>query len=166
MKQPMSDETKAKLTYSGELLVFAILFLVLGILRLTKVMGYNDTRRLIFNYITLAGGIWGVIDFTWALISPKKRKRSSMIDKILMIPASITLIVLDIWCLMNASDSESFKNTFVLVVSILFFYFTISFTFQAIYHFYKPVPLLLEAIKEEEEEKANKDASNNEEQIK
>ena len=56
-KKKMSDETKAKLTYSGELVVIALIVLVMGILRLTGVRGYNHTFRMIFNIITTAGAI-------------------------------------------------------------------------------------------------------------
>ena len=42
MKKKLDDLTKAKLIYSGEILLFAIIFLALGVLFLTRVIAVQD----------------------------------------------------------------------------------------------------------------------------
>ena len=53
MKKKLDALTKAKLIYSGELIIIAVIFLVVAILKLTGVIPYNSTRHLVFNWITL-----------------------------------------------------------------------------------------------------------------
>ena len=72
----MKTETKVKLIYSGELVVIAIIAAVIAILKLTGVIPTNPTRLLIYNIITLAGGLWFIIDLVWTLKSEKRRKKS------------------------------------------------------------------------------------------
>ena len=92
----LSEETKTKLVYSGELIIIAIVFLVLGILKIVDVMKYNEQRRLIFNYITLVGGVWVISDFIWMLLSKKRRAKNCLLDKILNLPLGIYLLIFDI----------------------------------------------------------------------
>ena len=95
-KQKMSDEKKMKLIYSVELSVFALIFVVLGILKLTHVLGLGQNyRQYIFPYVTLAGGAWFIADFIWALCSKKRREKAPLIDKILVLPASAFVIGFD-----------------------------------------------------------------------
>ena len=49
---------KIKLIYSGELLAFALVFIVLGILELLKVIKLSERFQLIFKIITLVGATW------------------------------------------------------------------------------------------------------------
>ena len=88
----IDKEKKVKLIYSGELLLFAVIFLVFAILKITKVMGYSETRRIIFNWITIFGGAWGIADFIWAICSKKRQQRISMIDKVLLLPLAIFIM--------------------------------------------------------------------------
>ena len=151
MKKKMDALTKAKLIYSGELMIFAIVFLVLGILKFVGVMGSNATRLNVFNWITLFGGTWMMVDFIWALLDKKRQKRISMVDKCLHLPAGIYLIVFDLYCLIAKPGIDS--NICKYGVPIVFCYLAFSYTFEAIYHFKYPVPGLLNAIVEVDDDK-------------
>ena len=76
MANKLSEEKKVKLIYSGELIIIAIVFLVIGILRLVGVIQTSEKRLLIFNIITTLGGAWMIIDLVWALASERRRKKS------------------------------------------------------------------------------------------
>ena len=75
MKKKISEETKVKLIYSGELLIFALVFAAIAILKVLKVIPHNPTRTLVFNFITLAGVTWGLTDFIWTMASKRKRAK-------------------------------------------------------------------------------------------
>ena len=136
---------KYKLIYSIELIVIAIVFLVLGILKLTGLMKSHEVRTYIFIGITLAGGTWVIIDFFWTLLSKKRRKKQCLLDKILNLPIPLYIIPLDIYFLIAHPDLD----TFSIFVGAAFLYVFINYTFQAIYHYFKPLPSLLIAYEEE-----------------
>ena len=138
---------KVKLIYSGELLLFAVLFLVFGILKLTRVMGYNETRRIVFNWITIFGGAWGITDLIWALASKKRRPRISLIDKFLVLPLSLFIITFVFISLIAKPANDSF---YIISIGAAFLYISCVYIFESIYHYYKPVPGLLEEDEEEE----------------
>ncbi len=144
-KKKMSDMTKVKLIYCGELLIIAIIFLVLGILKLTGVMGTSSTRQSIFNWVTLFGGTWVIIDFIWFLASKKRRAKNSLLDKCLNLPLGPYLITFDLICLIT-TESEQF---YTIGTSIVFLYIFFSYAFQGVYHFFKPNPAMIEAAEEE-----------------
>ena len=143
----MDPHKKMKLIYSGELLLFAVIFLVVAILKLTGVMKYNETRRIIFNWITIFGGLWGITDFVWGLTSKKRRQRISLLDKALVLPLVLFIETFDFISLIAKPESESF---YVISIGAAFLYITVIYTFQAIYHYFYPIPGLLD---DEEEEK-------------
>ena len=146
----LSLETKIKLIYSGELAIFAVVFLVLGILKLLGIMAYDEGRRVLFNYITTAGGLWLVADLIWACASPKRRKRICLLDKFLNVPLGVFLLYFNITCF-----TQEVKDSYcVVMMSFAFFYVAINYSFQAIYHFYNPLPSLMEEIKNAEAEEA------------
>lgn len=147
----LNKETKIKLIYSGELLVFAILFVVFGILKFTKVMGYNPTRTLIFNIITLAGAAWGITDFIWAIVSKKRQQRISLLDKILILPLVLFMITYDIICLTTKQADEFY----LYMLGSAFLYVAVIYTFEAIYHFHHPIPGLFDDEDEEEKKDEN-----------
>lgn len=151
MKKKMDALTKAKLIYSGELMIFAIVFLVLGILKFVGVMGSNATRLNVFNWITLFGGTWIMIDFIWALLDKKRQKRISLVDKFLHLPAGIYLVTFDLYCLIAKPGIDSTICKYG--VPIVFCYLALSYAFEAIYHFKYPVPGLLNAIVEVDDDK-------------
>ena len=81
MKNKMDFETKAKLIYSVELGIFAVIFFVIAILKLTGVLGTNTVRAAIFNWVTLFGGTWLLVDLFWALFDKKRQKRIVSFNK-------------------------------------------------------------------------------------
>lgn len=173
MAKKLSDEAKIKLVYSGELIIIAIVFLVLGILKITGVMKYDGGRRVFFNWLTLLGGFWIIIDFIWCLVSEKHRKKNCLLDKILNLPLGIYLLTFDIYCLVGPELQESI---YVFGMCIVFFYVAINYSFQGIYHWFKPLPSLMEELrkveaqialeeqKEKELEEAKEASTNSEEQ--
>ena len=150
MKQKMDLETKAKLIYSVELGVFALVFLVIAILKFTGVIGTNATRLTVFNWITLFGGTWLVVDFFWAILDKKRQKRIAVIDKCIHLPAGLYLIAFDLYCLIGKPAIESPICRYA--VPIVLTYLGICYAFEAIYHFKYPVPGILDAIEEKPSE--------------
>ena len=148
MKKKMDALTKAKLFYSGELLLFAIVFLVIAILKFVNVIKYNSTRTTIFNWITIFGGSWIIADFIWALVSKKRRPKISLVDKCLHLPAGIYFIAFDLYCLIGKPQDE---NIYRYGVAIVLSYLCLCYLFESIYHFFYPVPGLLDAIEETDE---------------
>lgn len=142
----LDKETKYKLIYSGELALFAVLFAVFSVLKFTGVMGYNATRALVFNIITLAGGTWGIIDFTWAVCSKKRQQRISLLDKFLLLPLSLFIITYDLICFIAKPEPIFYSMS----IGAAFAYVAVVYCFQAVYHFYHPIPGLLEDDEEEE----------------
>ena len=104
-KEKMSLEKKTKLIYSGELMIFAILFLVLATLEILNVIGKKPITLNIFNFVTAAGGAWMIVDFFWVLFSKKRRKKNSLLDKALVVPATIFIAPLSIYQLANGITS-------------------------------------------------------------
>ena len=156
MKKKMDFATKAKLIYSGELLIISIVFIVVAILKLTDVFKYNPTRAIIFNWITIFGGTWIIADLIWAIVDKKRQKRICLIDKIIHAPAGIYLITFNLYCLI-AGASEKFYQTAIPVVLL---YLAACYIFEAIYHYKYPIPGLIE---EEENNKDNQEDSSKEE---
>ena len=148
----LSKETKIKLIYSGELLLFSILFLVFAILKFTNIMAYKETRRIIFNWITLFGGAWGITDFIWAINSKKRKQRISLIDKFLTLPLSLFIITFDLISLISKPSNDKF---YITMIGIAFVYVSAIYLFQAVYHFYRPIPGLLD---DEDDEKNNENS--------
>jgi len=156
MKKKLDAFTKVKLIYSGELIIIAIIFLVVAILKFTGVLGYNATRHLVINWITLFGGTWVIIDFFWGLFSKKRRKKICLLDKALHFPVGIYLIIFDLFCII-AKPSEPLVYRLGLPIAIS--YLCLSYIFEGIYHFYHPVPAILEAIEEVDEEEKPSESS-------
>ena len=159
MKKPLDILTKAKLIYSGELLAFSILFLVLGILILTGVIGVSDTKILILTILTLVGGPIMIFNFVHYCVSEKKRKNSSLLDILFLLPVPLVMIPVDILRFCGMIPNEAYPY----IIGITFLYITLAYTVEAIYHWFVPLPVLVEAAKEEEEEKAKE--SSNEDKI-
>ena len=155
MKKKLDDFTKMKLIYSGELLVFAVLFAVLGPLFLFEVITVADWKRWVFSIVTLLGGLWLIADFVWCLISGKRRKKNSMLDKVLVLPMALPVVVFDILAFVKGWVwLEEGVVYFRYALGIALFYYAIVYLFEAIYHFKHPVPMLLEEIEKAEAESA------------
>lgn len=152
MKKKMDFMTKAKLLYSGELALFAIAFLTIATLEFTKVIKISDKHHTIFNWVTMFGATWLIIDFLWALLSPKRRKRIAIIDKIIVLPVAVYLISFDLFCLITKPTNQL---VYQYGIPAVLAYLGLAYTFEAIYHFKYPVPGLLdieEKAKEEEKQ--------------
>ena len=147
----LDKETKYKLIYSGELALFAVLFAVFSVLKFTGVLGYNATRALIFNWVTIFGGAWGIADFIWAISSKKRQQRISLLDKFLILPLSLFIITYDLICFI-VKPEPSFYG---IMLGAGFAYVAVVYCFEAVYHFYHPIPGLLE---DDEEEKKDENS--------
>ena len=148
----MTIEKKNKLIYSGELVFFAIAFFVIGLLELLKVIVLSDRFQLIFKILTLVGATWLVADFFWTLLNKKRRANNDLLDKIIMLPLAIYLYGYDIAGFVVARPYEYYQ----VGVPVAFFYITCSYLFQGIYHYYKPIPLIVQAIEEETKDQEQK----------
>ena len=165
MKKKLSLETKTKLIYSLELIIIALVLIVFAVLKLTGVIPTKPTRLLIYNIITTVGGAYFIFDFIWVLVSKKKRAKSSLLDKILMLPGSFYLIAFDIICFIDKAKGVETDNQFVVIsISSVFLYIAAVYLFQGIYHFYHPIPMLEQAIEEALEEEKNKELEEQEAQ--
>ncbi len=143
------EQKKSVLIYCGELAIFSIIFLVIGLLILLGVIQIAGWKKYAFTFVTLIGGLWPIIDFIWVLASKKHRANISLLDKCLVLPVPLSLIPLDIWVLVNGIDNVE-TNVFKFGISIPLIYFALVYAIEAIYHYFKPLPLLLE---EEDEKK-------------
>ena len=148
----ISSEKKVKLIYSGELLFFAIVFAVIATLEITRVLHLKEWVLITFNWLTIFGGAWMIADFFWVFFSMKRRAKNSLLDKALLVPLGIFLIVFDIICFAKwGFKTDSSYDFRLYMMTGAFYYVTAIYLFQAIYHYFYPVPMMLEAIKEEEE---------------
>lgn len=153
MKKKLDDVTKMKLIYSGELLLFAVIFAVLGPLFLFEVITVADWKRWVFAILTLVGGVWFIVDFVWCLVSEKRRKKNSMLDKALVLPMALPVLVFDILAFVNGWVwLEEGVVYFRFALGIALCYYAVVYIFEAIYHFKHPVPMLLEELEKAEEE--------------
>lgn len=137
--------------YSIELAVFALIYLVLGVLILVSVIPLKGTFRHILIYVSLVASAWFIFDFFWTLFSQKRRKKSSLFDKTLLLPAIIGVVVVDI--LTFTMGFEESNDLHVYFTGAVLCYFALIFVIEAFYHLKHPLPILLE---EEEEEKESK----------
>lgn len=149
-KKKMDDLTKAKLIYCGELLLFAIVFIVLGILNILKVIVIKDWKETVFNWLTLVGGFVTIGDFIWLCFSKKRQKKNSLLDKILPLPLSVTLIILDLFALIQGGRSQDYYQ---YTIGGAFCYLALVYLFESVFHYIHPSPALLEALKEDSEKK-------------
>lgn len=148
-KEPMSIALKAKLLIQGEYLLIGLIFLVVGILKLTGVFPTNGYVRFrIFNFVTLLGSAWIMFDFLWSTFSKARRAKVDYIDKILVLPAGLAFYTFDLICLVRWN--EGILPYSAIVMGSVFCYIACVYIFQAIYHWFKPTKALLAAIAEDE----------------
>lgn len=149
---------KFKLVYSGELLLFAVIFIVLSVLFILKVIPIKDWKIWVFPIVTLLGGIWCIIDFIWFETSKKRKLKNSFIDKALPLPAALCLIPFDIYMLINNASlgaEEGYRSMFSLVIGIILGYYGLVYLFEGIYHYFVPAKACTYAYEEAlEQEKA------------
>lgn len=149
MKTKMNELTKAKLIYTIELGVFALAFLIIAILQFVHVINFGETHLRVINWITIFGASIGLLDFVWFFFSPVRRKKNSMLDKCLLVPLMIYILVFDIICFVNYDNPQ--LNLAQIMIPCALCYVTFAYTLEAIYHWFKPVPMLFEAIEEDKE---------------
>lgn len=145
-KKKLDELTKAKLIYSGELGLFAILFIVLAILVFTGVYQLSERRQSIFTWLTLVGGGIIVGDLIWLCLSKKRQKKNSWLDKLLPLPLPATLVCMDLYALINPGQPYLYYQ---IMMGGAFAYIGVLYSFEAIFHFYHPVPAILAAAEEE-----------------
>ena len=149
-KKKMDPEKKMKLIYSIELLVFSVVFLVLGILEMSNVIHISARYSLIFRWVTIFGGCWVLIDFFWAFFSKKRQKRVAIIDKIILLPLGLYLITYDIIGFALNPNIETTYAFYQFGMSGPFIYIACVYIFEGIYHWYHPVPGLLDGLNEKD----------------
>ena len=150
MKKPLDDLTKAKLIYSGELLAFCLVAIVLGTLTLTGVIGITENRVNWATWITLIGGSLVLGNSIWFFSSKKKRSKGSWLDTLTVLPVPLAMIPLDIIHFTTKAVPDS---AYQYIIPALLYYVAVVYVIQAIYHWFHPLQLLEEAAKEEDEEK-------------
>ena len=151
-KKKLDELTKAKLLLQGEYLLISIIFLVLGILKLAGVYNTSTVRGHIFNFVTLVGGIWTVTDFCWSTFSKKRREKVTYLDKVLALPLGLYLIAYN---LISIIIWNNVSQWYQYGIGFVFIYAFLMFSFEAIYHWFYPTKALLDAVKEDEQEKSN-----------
>ena len=144
MTKKLSEKTKIKLIYSGELMIFAVLFALIATFKITGVIGYNETRAKVFTFITLAGVAWALTDFIWAIASKRRRARVSLVDKVSILPLSIFMLIFDLINLIK-NPGQTF---YVYMLSAALYYASALYLFQSIYHWFYPLKELFEDIEE------------------
>lgn len=153
-KKKLDELTQAKLIYTIELGVFATIFLTLGLLFYFGVIPMSERRINVFTWVTLVGGFLTFGDFIWLLSSKKRQKKNSMLDKIMLLPIPLCLIPIDIMTLAKGRFADS---VYSMVLGITFMYIAVIYVVQLVYHWYHPVPMLIEGgenIKKAEEQDA------------
>lgn len=149
-KQKMPAAKKMKLIYCGELLVIALVAITMGVLKMLKIIGQNQTRLLIYNIVTLVGAAYILFELGWWCFSKKKRAKNSLLEKLLPLPASLYLIFFDITCFVQGSSlNEMFLR---LSISCVLLYAGAISLFMAILRFFKPNKQLINMIEEAEKE--------------
>lgn len=141
--------------YVIELFAIAAVIIVLATLKLVGIIGSSSTFRRIFNIITLVASTYLISDFIWLCCSKKRQKKNSWFDKISLLPFAIAMIVFDIICLINWGVEE--LEFFAPVVAGLFYYISVAYIAQGIYHIKKPSPAIVIAAIEEYNDKLEKE---------
>ena len=156
----MSGNDKAKLIYTLELAIFAVLFATLGILFLTGVLKTSAWKKWLVLTVGTLGAIWAYVDFFWVLRSPKRRAKNSLLDKALVLPNALFAFGINIyfWVKLAPFNGES-DALFAYCLGASLCYFALIYAIEAIYHWKHPVPGLLEESNQiEEKEESGEDA--------
>lgn len=148
IKSRSKDVKKAIMIYTIELLVFAVVFLVLGILELLGIIGNNTGWRSVFTYVTMVGVALFIGMTIFSLSSPKRRAKMSLFDRVILMPAPIAILVLDIITLIKGVDATLELHRYL--VGSVFCYFSFCYVVQAIYHYFFPIPMMYEVDEKEE----------------
>lgn len=150
-KKKLDEVTKTKLIYSGELLIFAIAFFVIGTLQAVGVMNMSEGFLNVFKFLTLAGVAYFIFDFVTTFTNQKKKANACWVDKFSTIIIPPYILVVDILLI---SNNEFVWSNYKLFICPLIYYLGAVYLFQAIYHWFVPLKALFE---EDEEENKNDD---------
>lgn len=140
----MDEEKKTRLLYSGELLVFSVLFLVLGILIILRIIPILDWKRYAFTYVTLVGGFLLYGDFIWLLCSKKRRAKTAVLDKVLLLPSTTFLICYDLYSIITSDIA-----ILPYVMGGVLCYLALLYIFEGIYYWFHLHPALKYALEED-----------------
>lgn len=148
-KKKLDELTKIKLIYSGELVLFSIIFLILGILQFVDVIGISERFLNIFKVITLLGAAFFIYDIITTFTNKKKRAKACLLDKFstILVPPYIIVIDILLW-----TGNEYVWGNPKYFISPLFLVLSIAYLFQGIYHWFYPLKELLEDLNEENKE--------------
>ena len=149
-KKKIDEVTKIKLIYSGELLIFSIVFIVLGLLQLFGVIGLSETFLNIFKIITLIGAAYFIYDIVTLFTNKAKREKACIPDKIstILVPPYIIVIDIFLW-----SKNEYIWANPQYFIAPLFLVIAAAYLFQAIYHWFNPLKELFEDDEKNTEDK-------------
>ena len=153
-KKKMSSGKKATIIYSVELIAISLVFFTVALLEVLHVIPISERHHIIFNFISLAGGSWLIADFVWASFSSKRKKRISYLDKILHLPLGLYLISFDV--IMFVHWNVLAYEVYLYGMTGAFFYISACYMFEGIYHFFIPIPGLIEDDEPKEEIKEEK----------
>ena len=148
-KKKMAPGKKATIIYSVELIALSVIFLTVALLEIFRVIPITTRHHIIFNFVSLLGGIWLVTDFVWASFSSKRKKRISYLDKILHLPLGLYLISFDI--IMFVHWNVLAYEVYLYGMTGAFIYISICYMFEGVFHLFKPIPGLIEDEKPIEE---------------
>lgn len=147
MKKKMDELTKYKLVYSVELAVFAVAFMIIGLLQITHVIILHPFFIQLFNWVTMFGSIWVILDLCWTLRSEKRRKKVSLFDKVTLGIFAIYVFIIDIIMFTNYLKLPRFW--YQTLIGDAVFYIGIIYIMQAYWHYRYPVPSIVEAVEQE-----------------
>ena len=141
MKKKMDELTKYKLVYSVELAVFAVAFMIIGLLQITHVIILHSFFIQLFNWVTMFGSIWVILDLCWTLRSEKRRKKVSLFDKVTLGIFAIYVFIIDIIMFTNYLKLPRFW--YQTLIGDAVFYIGIIYVMQAYWHYRYPVPSIV-----------------------
>lgn len=152
MEKKMDDLKKAKLIYSGELILIAIVALIIGILELTNIIKVGHWFIVVFTWVTILLAPAMLIDNIYVLAKPERREKANVFDRCTLIPIYIYLIIIDFITLMNALMMPQAYHQ--ITIGILILSVACIYILQGCYHWYHPLPALIKAIEEDQKAKA------------
>ena len=151
-KKKLDEVTKIKLIYSGELLFFSIVFVVLATLQVVDVITLGEKFLNVFKFVTLLGFAYFTYDIITTFTNKKKRAKACLPDKFSTILVPPYILTVDI--LIFTKNDLVWSNPKYFIAP-LFFYIAAAYLFQSIYHWFYPLKELFEDDEKKEENNEN-----------
>ena len=148
-KEKLDEITKAKLIYSGILVIFAIAFIVIATLQVVGVMNMSEGFLNVFKFLSLVGVAYFVFDIVTTFTNKKKREKACLVDKFSTIIIPPYILVFDILLLAN---NEFAWNNYKYFTVPFIYYLGAVYLFQGIYHWFFPPKELFEDIEEKKDD--------------